>query len=59
MNSASSASAEAQVKYVTQQDLDKVRETFAKEVRLVQNSLVSLRTQVRALGREVKEMKER
>ena len=59
MNSAGSASAEAQVKYVTQQDLDKVRETFAKEVRLVQNSLVSLRTQVRALGREVKEMKER
>ena len=48
----------APVKFATKRDLDEVRETFSKEMRLVQNSLVSLRTQVRALGREVKALAE-
>jgi len=42
---------------VTVHALALVQEKFSKEVRLVQNSLVSLRTQLRMLGRDVKAMK--
>ena len=43
--------------YVSAKDLEVVQEKFSKEVRLVQNSLVSLRTQLRMLGRDVKAIK--
>ena len=43
--------------YVTAKNLEVVQEKFSKEVRLVQNSLVSLRTQLRMLGRDVKAIK--
>ena len=39
---------------VTTSDLEELRAHFGKQVRLVQNSLVSLRTQLRTLGREVR-----
>ena len=42
---------------VTSNDLEMVQKKFSKEVRLVQNSLVSLRTQLRMLGRDVKAIK--
>ena len=55
-NNGEGSAQSANEKYVTKQDLDLVQQKFSKEVRLVQNSLVSLRTQVRALGRDLKEM---
>ena len=42
---------------VTVKDLEALQDKFGKEVRLVQNSLVSLRTQLRMLSRDIKELK--
>ena len=46
-------------KSATAKDLELVQEKFSKEVRLVQNSLVSLRTQLRMLGKDVKLIKKK
>jgi len=43
----------------TAKELEMVKEQFSKEVRLVQNSLISLRTQLRMLGRDIKIIKEK
>ena len=46
-------------KSATAKELELVQEKFSKEVRLVQNSLVSLRTQLRMLGKDVKLIKKK